>query len=360
MEKYYLKFYILSFFDLEEITTTAQMTHVFQGKRTPSMFYLIEKKGWHHGFERFKRLSEQQLNSIVQQLITAGLLKNKEKGFVLTQKGYKDCLKYFKEHYYPQKIRTFTHSRLRSSFWNRLQLFTQVFSELSYQNNTYTPIIKHPKHQENVRLLFFQFGNKQDELLTIWTKEQYQLFVALSDKESAVLIQQFSGHQLIGKTKEQIAELYGMNALEFSFYLEDIIEKMIVQLKKEKASYPLTYKVLHILEQENKYGLSASTFESYQLLINGHSIEDIARIRRIKENTVKEHILEIAFVFEHFPYQKFIPTSIYKKMTKTFTRQPNLLYREIKKDMVDLEFYHFRLIELERMRNNGDRNQTSS
>src|SRR5699024_7857707 len=129
------------------------------------MFYLIEINDWHHGFSLTQRMTREQLSKIIQELLNQQYLISEEKGYLLTNKGQKRCAEYFSQHYYPQKINRFAHTKVRAPFWNSYQLFTQTLSEYSYQNNQYIPIVKHPSHQENVRQLFQQFRLNKKQLL---------------------------------------------------------------------------------------------------------------------------------------------------------------------------------------------------
>lgn len=346
----YLQFYILSYFDLEKVITDAQIIHVFHAKRTPSMFYLIEMNRWHHGFSLTNKMTRKQLLRNIRYLVDHSYLLEKGKGFVLTEKGGQNCKEYFNNHYYPQKIKKFMNANVRIPFWNRYQLFTQVFSEYSYQNTKYVPIVKHPHHQENVRQLFHQFNLNKEQLLKYWYTEQRLLFEQMDEQLADVLVNQLTGHGFIGKTRAQLAIHYQMTSWEFVFYFMDAMEEFLQLIQKNKEELPLSREILKILHQETCVGLSASTFKTYKLLKKGFSLSEIAIQRSIKENTVREHILEMAFVFEKFPYQSFIPSDIYESLHKGFKEIENFNYQYAMSEISQLEFMHYRLVELERMR----------
>ena len=352
MKDDYLSYYILSYFDLEKVVTLSQILHVFHAKRTPSMFYLIESNNWHHGFSLTHQMTRKQLAKRIQNLLNKKVLINKEKGYLLTNKGREICEKYFSQHYYPQKIKRFTYTNVRAPFWNSYQLFTQAFSEFSYQNNKYIPIVKHPSHQENVRQLFQQFHLNKKQLLQYWSKEQEFIFKQMDDHFAEALANQLTGHEFIGKTRAQLSQSYEMTALEFDFYFKDGLEETLQIIHTNKKELPLNNEILNILHQKTYYGLSASTYETYRLLKKGWNLSEIAKQKEIKENTVKEHILEIAFVFESFPYKAFIPSKIYERLHQGFKEEDNFTYQKALEELKQLEFMHYRLVELERMRLN--------
>lgn len=352
MNDHYFYYYVLSYFDEQKITGLSQILHVFRGKRTPSMFYVTEINKWHHGFSLEKRMTQEKLSSIIQRLLAKQLIIAKEKGYILTKQGKERCGAYFKEHYFPHKTNSFSSINLHRPFWDRMQLFTQVFSEYSYQNTQYIPVIKHPHHQENVRQLFQVTQGNKDKVLDQWVKEQELLFEKLEPQSADTLVNFLTGHHQIGKTRTQMAKHYQMTPYEFRFYLMDTLEEAITIIKKQQSKMILTREILKQVNAETFYGLSRSTYQTYQMLKQGATIDQIAQQRRIKENTVKEHILEIAFVFDKFPTQKFIPHETYDHLLNKFDQQKKYTYKKAVSENNELEFYHYRLIELERMRAN--------
>ena len=347
----YYTYYILSFFHLERPTSSSQLLHTFQGKRTPSMFYLAERNGWHHAFARFNNISDVEIEKVLKGLFQKVLITQKDKGFILTEKGQLISNEFFEDRYYPQAS-SFATGNIWKDFWDRYQLFVQTFSEMSYKNNRYTPIIKHPHHQENVRLLFQQFQQNKEILKANWIKEQYFLFEQLDENRANMLMDQLTGHERVGETKRQIQWQLDMAALEYSFYHQDTIEELLNIIQQHPEELAILYAIMNQLQVETNHGLSVSTNASFQLLGQGHSISDIATIRRLKENTVREHILEMAFVLYDFPIKAFIPKNVYQDLNQAFEKNEDYSYKEAKSEFEDLEFMYFRLVELERMRKN--------
>ena len=348
----YQMYYILSLFHSQRATSSSQLLHTFQGKRTPSMFYLVERNGWHHAFARFNNSSDKEIEKILEGLFQKGLISQIDKGFILTEKGQLISNEFFENRYYP-RASSFATVNIWKAFWDRYQLFVQTFSEMSYKNNRYVPIIKSPQHQENVRLLFQQFHHDKELLLKNWIKEQHFLFEHLDESRANVLMEQLTGHERVGETKGQIQRQLDMEVLEYSFYHQDTIEELLNIIQQHPEELAISYAILNQLQVETNYGLSVSTRASFQLLGEGYSISDIANIRRLKENTVREHILELAFVLFDFPFKAFIPEKVYQDLKQAFEKNEDYSYKEAKSEFKDIEFMYYRLVELERMRQNG-------
>lgn len=350
MKEDYFNYYILSYFDVEKVVRLSQVLHVLRGKRTPSMFYITEINNWHHGFSIESFIEREELMNIINSLLRNKLLIDKEKGYLLTVKGEKISKNYFENHYYPNKITGFSSLNLHRPFWDRIQLFTQVFSEHSYQNAHYLPIIKNPIHQENVRQLFQLANGNIESVFDQWVKEQEFIFKNMEEKKAGILLKFLTGYNKIGKTRVQVAKELHMKDYEFKLYLRDILQETIEYIKINSKKLPLTYEILTQTNEENYLSLSGSTYQSYKLLEQGYGIKQIALKRHLKENTVKEHLLEIAFIVDQFPAGKFVPEKIYNDLYKQFENKEQYSFKNALSDFEELEFYHYRLVELERMR----------
>lgn len=346
----YFVYYILSYFNGEHETNASQIFHVLQGKRTPTMFYMVEKNKWHHGFSNFSKISREKLDQIIQQFLQLNWLEKKNKGYILTEQGHQTLETYFNSHHFPCQIKSFSNIKLRKPFWDRYQLFTQIFSERSFNNNNYIPIIKHPVHQEQIRLFFRYFKNQPNQLLEKWIEEQYSLFSFIEEERVNQLFKHLSGHSMVGDTKSQVREKLAMEKLEYEFYHLDTIEMTIECIKKHKEEMPLMYAILQSLLQETGYGLSASTYQTYLSIQKGKTIREISLERRLKENTVREHILEIAFVFDEFPYDEFLSPTLKQALNEKFKQDESYSFKKAVSDFPSIEFMEYRLIELERMR----------
>lgn len=349
MKENYFNYYLLSYFKVDKETNTSQILHVLRGKRTPSMFYLVEINHWHHGFSIDKKIKRSKIKDIINTLVNKDYLIKKQKGYLLSDIGKEKLTEYFENNYFPLKTVSFSNINLVTPFWERIQLFTQVFSEYSYQNNQYLPIIKNPNHQENVRQLFQAANENIETVFNQWVKEQRHLFERIDNRQADVIINFLTGHDRIGKTRIQVRKKLGMQVDEFNFYFRDILEELIELIRHNRRKFPLHYQLLIQINEEFFLGLSQSTYQSYQLLKQGANIQQIAKKRHIKENTVKEHLLEMAFILADFPIQRFVSKEIYTYLKKQFENNQEYSFKTAVSEIKNIEFYQYRLVELERI-----------
>lgn len=354
-EEYFLH-YLLSLFNQQRPLKVAQLIHVFHGRRTPSILYFIEIQQLFTPFELLPKLKREQLEKWFAVMQKNKWIIEKENGFVQTDFGKRMVESYFQNHYYPDNITSLQYSKARNAFWERFQLLTQVFSEKRFENMQYVPIIKHPSHQEGVRVWLSKQNEEKQKAIVMdqWIKETFSLFESLPEEVANMFAMQLSGHGRIGKTKQQTSSLINKEPYEFLLFFENALEQVILQIEKE--DFFLLKEILNDILKETDYGLTDSTFLTAKYLGKGLSIDQIAKLRKLKENTIREHILEIAFIQPNFSFKSFIPEKTYDLLNKEFEKNNLLTYQEIKKSLPAVEFIHFRLVELERLRTYGTEN----
>lgn len=352
-DDHYFMHYLLSLFNTSYPMKLAQLIHVFRGRRTPSMLYLVEKYRLFSAFGLLPKLKRQQLNDCLELLVKKQLLLEKGEGYILTEAGNLAAKAYFEKHTFPSAIQSMEYAKARQPLWERFQLLVQVFSERTYKNSLYTPVVKHPSHQEGVRIWLQKQQKESQELTKLWIEETISFFQSLGDNRSNLLVNQLAGHGRSGKTKRQVAEKYELTPFECQLLIEDTLEEGIFLIRNKK--WTLLSSLLEDIQKETYFGLTDSTLYTAKCLAKGYSIEIVARMRKLKESTIKEHVLELALIQPNFSYQQYIPKKYYDELTTLLKGYPNLSYKEAREQIDGVEFLHYRLVQLEGLRENGSK-----
>jgi len=183
----------------------------------------------------------------------------------------------------------------------------------------------------------------------VWVEESIKVYSKLSSTSSYLLSKLLTGHQVLGYTFNQIIKESNWSKLEFYILLHNAIEELMKIINSEDMI--IFKEALNSIQKENYYGLSKSAFQTAIYIGKNYSIERIASKRRLKKNTIREHILEIAFIQKDFDFRDYIPDTIYRQLHRLFEER-NLVYKEANQMLDGLEFMQFRLVELERLRSN--------
>lgn len=347
-EDEYFLHYLTSLFKEKEPLKLAQLIHVFQGRRTPSMLYIVEKHHLFSAFEHLPQLTRDQLKHCLDRLVERKWVRIEGEEYYLTSNGREHITNYFVSHSYPSAITSLQYAKARQPFWERFQLVSQVFSEKRYKNTDYSPVVKHPSHQDGVKIWLHEQGQELIEVTDQWIEEVTKVFEQLGDPCATFLALQLAGHGQTGQTRRQVAEAYNYTLYESSYYLENALEQMLQFI--QKGDFPLLGSLLKDIQKETHRGLTASTYQTALYLTKGFSLQEIARERQLKVSTIHEHLLEIAFIQPHFSYEKYVPKKMYKELQEIFAQELWRPYREVKEMISDLPFLFYRLVQLERMR----------
>lgn len=74
----------------------------------------------------------------------------------------------------------------------------------------------------------------------------------------------------------------------------------------------------------------------------------MAQIRKLKDGTVWEHIVEWAILHPESNYASLIPFDIYQKGSQMIQENEDLSFADIKENIADIHFVWYRLIQIER------------
>lgn len=344
----YLEHLILSMY--QEPTNTGQVHNVLTGRSTPSILYLTEIKNWKHLYGILPRLSRHLIDNVQDQFVFNKLVDSIDSDgnkYQLTPLAKKLLEDFFKEEFVPKKISSFMAYDLRSDFWLLVCFFSQVVSEKAYKNTHYTPLKKDITSQ----LFLKDLIRREKDFDNKWIKEQIAILKCLDSLTADFLANTLLGHGVNASTLNQLAR-----SLE--------IHKDQVYVKRFAAIYdyfdiinsqdhPLHQKILNFSMKNQGYGLTSSALDTLELLQSGYNLNQISLRKRIKLSTVKEHILEIAFKLPQINLSQLIPSNKKQEILTYFKTSQDWQYRNAKEGITDLEFYHYRLVELELLRNGG-------
>lgn len=239
------------------------------------------------------------------------------------------------------------YSATKPLFWNRLIFSTQVLSEYSYKNKRYVPYLSSLDDQRSLKKWLKDLGRPMDELAKSWSEELKSLFQTLKQKDADFIAGHFTGHLVSGSTSRQLQETYGQTREHYLVVIDQLSYKAA---HLNKAQFPLLSSLWDSTHLDRDEGLSHSARVSRELLEKGKGIEAIARSRKLKANTIKEHILECVLITDWPLFKRYIRSEHYTACHELFNTTPSVKYAEAKTLIDDLDFFAFRLIEIERMR----------
>ncbi|GAA0347154.1 helix-turn-helix domain-containing protein [Bacillus carboniphilus] len=226
-------------------------------------------------------------------------------------------------------------------FWRRLTISTQVLSHLVRGQNRFIPVSR----DEQILKWVKKWRKKQtsipnaSQMLHI---ELYFLLNQLQPLQATLIVNKFTGTNQVGKTTTQISQQLNIEPfqghLNFLSTLHFIMRKVI----QEKVSYPMLYSMIEDLTGQSL--LTQSTSKTYTLLRKGYSIEEIAHLRKLRKNTIEDHIVEISLIQGDFDITPFLPYEMGKEISKTATQIGTKKLKAIKEKHPNASYFQIRLV----------------
>lgn len=180
--------------------------------------------------------------------------------------------------------------------WQRLILSVQVISNYRHQVTRYLPAINQPKGQREIHRWFYQIGAAQQQ---IFIDELGAAIAQQSMLSQQILVNSLSSESFFGMSDFQMIQALRLTSGEFEFARIEAISALV---RCELA--PTAPQVLRQLFQVTDQRLSRPAQRTYQLVSQGKSWSQICALSRVKEGTLREHVLEAAILEPGFDFDR--------------------------------------------------------
>ncbi|MBO0439058.1 helix-turn-helix domain-containing protein [Candidatus Enterococcus ikei] len=339
--------FILSLFKHGYKARTSTLYHLLKGKRTSSVLlygFLYENLPF---FQLTPELTEDQFNRKLDELVEQELLiLNADNEAQLTVQGKqklaqeKSCFTW---------IDNYRFGKTDETIWRLVQFVVQVISHLSYEDKQYIPLEQSPLYQKQVKKYIKSIPKVQ--LIETVRKELTEIFSYLPKKEANFFAQQFSGYQQIGKTSYQSMDDTDEPFQRF-LQRKEMLHHLLHLILQMPEGSSLRALILPLVKQnENQSMNETKHYLAFQL-----SLEELAKQRRVKKSTVQDHLMELALT-EAFPFNTFITQKTYHLLDEHSGPYQEWVYRSIKQSNPELDYFEFRLYQIQKLREERDQNE---
>lgn len=290
---------------------TVQDVHLYSLYPYYRLFPRMAKEGWENILSFFRELG------YIRE-ITATEEGNGKPSFFVTEAGRKfadERYAYYELDKWFQPFGQALPTRSLEIFWQRLHLVVQSISHMLAVEMNFYPVVRDRQIQTWVKR---QIGDpaKRERWKQELGEELWRLWEVLPEDVQQLLVAQLSGVSQVGKTIGQLALQRRVAPsflhVQFRYGLAVSMERV----QRESSSFPL---LSHLAEAggEQAVGLSESAARTYALVQRGLPKEEIARIRRIKESTVEDHLAEIALRCPEWDCSDLLPDELAVQIVRT-------------------------------------------
>jgi|GEM_PF-685057 len=310
---------ILCLFGLQAVEkerTVQSVYYILRGRKAHQTYQDVHAYSLYSLYRLFPQLSVERWTEIVNKLVADGWIRlvtwqgsGQKNTFYVTQTGKQALLCGLEQYSLKQWLSTIDQMQMTSqirAFWLRLHLLVQTVSHLLCDHLGFIPVVQDRKIQAEMRRL----------LASPATRERYQqglhqeLFALLSTyppEQQQLVVSQLSGQHQVGLTLQQIAWQRQEAPSFLHVQMRSILADMCKKLSRHDQQFPLLAPLCKAgMEQEQAAVLSRSTRETWQLLSQGKSIDDIVAIRSIKRSTVEDHLVEIVLSTQDFDVSAYL------------------------------------------------------
>ncbi len=264
----------------------------------------------------------------------------------ITEAGRKVSADLFNRYPLPGHLDGWTYHDTDNLFWQRLSLIVQTISNWANDETRFFPVQRDYLIQNWVKNWFRKIRLKytKQQLADAFYEELYRLFAEMESEEldPNIIVYRLTGHKKPGLTPVQIANLYAWDYVYYYFLFRSYIHFIIRKLRLEKQQYPLLYSLARI--EHPRHFLTKSGMKTYQYLKMGYSIEKISRLRKLKRNTIEDHIVEIAITDPNFSIDPYVLPELQQKINQTAYRLKTRKLKKIKEALPEADYFSIRLV----------------
>ncbi|KIL44232.1 helix-turn-helix domain-containing protein [Jeotgalibacillus soli] len=328
--------------------------HLLTGKKTSQTIQDAHLYEVTEFFQVFPSLSRERFDHNVSSLREKGYLLEKGKDrYDITETAKIQVDDFFLNHIFPSNLKGWAYHDQATLFWRRLTLLVQSLSNFNHDEQRFYPVQRDPNIQGWVRKTFNSWKNNRKH----WTENLHKELSFICHQETFPdkqdwLIHQLSGYKLVGETLQQLAMHFNVNEDEAHFRFLNIVHYSIGIINNNPQKCRL---LRYILQDgiEKSLVLTSSTEKTYHLVKKNKLINEIALLRRLKESTIEDHIIELALMVPDFPIDSYVNPPLQKEIRSVVSRANHSRLREMKEQLPGVSFFQIRLVLVKDRRENN-------
>jgi len=308
---------------------TVQDIHIFHLDKFYGAARFLNRDQFYKRIEKLRRdgkLQKQKINDhyAVTQLGKSWLEKNLAKLPINYFNGYK-------------------YDRITDVFYDRLLLLIQSLTNSRMGNLSFIPVISNRSAELWVKKFYARTRDSRQDVLSVLYKELLQLLSSCSQLEAEIFVDRLTGYRKYGLSIDQLASEYEREKEDINLMLTGIIHHFLSMAENKPAQFPLMTHLIKDVRNTSKLSHSASITRDF--LDKEHSISYIARRRDLKENTIYDHIVEIAYMDDQFPVTNYVSKNKQDTIIRTIRQAETHRLREIKELLGDdFSYFEIRLV----------------
>ncbi|MFP7169430.1 helix-turn-helix domain-containing protein [Terribacillus sp. FSL K6-0262] len=265
--------------------SAASIYHLLQGKRSAQTLQDAHMYGLTHLFGIYPKLSRPLFDQVAANAMNeAERFENNE-------------IPYFKGMAFQTQTEPFLY---------RLLLLIQLLSNHVRREKYYIPVTDDPAIQHWIKQWYRQEQHRWEDWRNGIYKELYELLENLPSLQADLFVDRLTGYRHIGLTTEQLAEKYNVHEVDVPLYQTSTVHHLLQHAEAEEADFPHLAALVEKPEHKTRT-ITSTAQKTRTMLERGLSLEQIAAVRGLTENTIKDHIVEMTWLDGEELSSRFLP-----------------------------------------------------
>ena len=287
---------------IENERTISSPYHLLNGKRSGHTIQDVGIFHLHSYFGILPKLERWRYDETIQNLIEQQYIILKEESyFQITNKGVEALQKYKSLPFNGWKYRGNEHI-----FFSRLSLTVQSLSHARANVMSFRPVQKDEGIQQWVRNFLLKNQYKSGRIQQHLYNEIIQSLsnVAIEERAKDIAVKRLAGYEISGITWQQIALEEKLQEMDVQLLYVACLHQWLNEIIDNSKQYPYLFQLAENVRVD--IPLTGSAYQTAMLFKKGYSIEQICHIRKLKQSTIEDHLIELAMHDPTFPIEQFI------------------------------------------------------
>lgn len=289
---------------IKEERTINGVYHLLRGKKSIQVVQDAHLYGLKDYYGIYKTVLKTDFDTHINQLIKDQLIKDKEDAIVTISPLGEDYLKKTEIMMLNYPFSGLRYTQADQQFLKRLFLLVQVLTNRKMNNASFIPVIEEQEVMKWVKNYYAHIRGKESMALTYIYRELSALLQGFSNEDASLFVDRISTYGHYGLSTEQLASKHQLDKHDVKLRLVSIIHQMLKEIDKNTDKYVFLYQIKSDLSTSGFITNSAK--ETFKLLAQRYTMEEIAHIRHLKMNTIYDHIVEISLYDQTFSIRPYV------------------------------------------------------
>lgn len=325
--------------------TSSAIFHLLKGKKSIQTVQDIHIYQLETFYGIYKLLTKQTFDQKIEKLINNKLLQKdtRQEGVFIPTALASDWLNKNKDRLPFDYFNGLKYAEMAGVFFDRLMLLIQTVTNCQKQHYSFIPVVDQTNVANWVKMIYKKTKGSEQKLLSAIYYELHRLLQQFSDQEASMFVDGLTGYKYYGLSKEQLAAKYGIDKQDVKLLFAGMTQSIVSIVHKEKAVYPLLSFLVKDISRTTL--ITKSAHATFKLLREGYTVDQIVQMRQLKENTIYDHIVEIALYNTAFPIRNYVTEEKQREIINAINKTKSYKLKHIKQSVCeDISYFQIRLV----------------